>query len=123
MTTQMRISFNNIQFLIFTTPISITPSIECDINYSFVAGVILRERLPAFERMLWRACRGNVFLRQAMIEDALEDPANVCVQFLYVIIFSELAQKNNNHSIQPVSSCVWPVCFSLFTVSLFSIGR
>lgn len=45
-----------------------------------MAGVILRERLPAFERMLWRACRGNVFLRQAMIEDALEDPANVCVQ-------------------------------------------
>ena len=33
-----------------------------------------RERLPAFERMLWRACRGNVFLRQAEIEDPLEDP-------------------------------------------------
>lgn len=44
---------------------------------SFVAGVILRERLPAFERMLWRACRGNVFLRQAMIETPLEDPSNV----------------------------------------------
>jgi V-type ATPase 116kDa subunit family len=44
---------------------------------SFVAGVILRERLPAFERMLWRACRGNVFLRQAMIEAPLEDPTNV----------------------------------------------
>ncbi|XP_055697654.1 V-type proton ATPase 116 kDa subunit a 1 isoform X2 [Phlebotomus papatasi] len=42
----------------------------------FVAGVILRERLPAFERMLWRACRGNVFLRQAMIESPLEDPSN-----------------------------------------------
>jgi hypothetical protein len=24
--------------------------------------------------MLWRACRGNVFLRQAEIEDPLEDP-------------------------------------------------
>ncbi|XP_064549486.1 V-type proton ATPase 116 kDa subunit a 1 isoform X3 [Drosophila montana] len=42
----------------------------------FVAGVILREKLPAFERMLWRACRGNVFLRQAMIESPLEDPTN-----------------------------------------------
>ncbi|XP_023224454.1 V-type proton ATPase 116 kDa subunit a-like [Centruroides sculpturatus] len=40
----------------------------------FVAGVILRERLPAFERMLWRVCRGNVFLRQADIETPLEDP-------------------------------------------------
>lgn len=46
-------------------------------KFSFVAGVILRERLPAFERMLWRACRGNVFLRQAMIEAPLEDPTNV----------------------------------------------
>ena len=43
----------------------------------FVAGVILRERLPAFERMLWRACRGNVFLRQAEIDAALEDPVTV----------------------------------------------
>ncbi|XP_055548064.1 V-type proton ATPase 116 kDa subunit a 1 isoform X5 [Wyeomyia smithii] len=53
---------------------------EFNPNYSrqlsFVAGVILRERLPAFERMLWRACRGNVFLRQAMIESPLEDPSN-----------------------------------------------
>lgn len=46
-------------------------------KFSFVAGVILRERLPAFERMLWRACRGNVFLRQAMIEAPLEDPSTV----------------------------------------------
>ena len=44
------------------------------LQLGFVAGVILRERLPAFERMLWRACRGNVFLRQAEIEDPLEDP-------------------------------------------------
>ncbi|XP_026850700.1 V-type proton ATPase 116 kDa subunit a isoform X2 [Drosophila persimilis] len=47
-----------------------------NLKLGFVAGVILRERLPAFERMLWRACRGNVFLRQAMIETPLEDPTN-----------------------------------------------
>ncbi|KAJ8038583.1 hypothetical protein HOLleu_16046 [Holothuria leucospilota] len=41
----------------------------------FVAGVIERERLPAFEQMLWRVCRGNVFLRQADIETPLEDPS------------------------------------------------
>uniref|UniRef100_A0A7N9AQ77 V-type proton ATPase subunit a n=1 Tax=Mastacembelus armatus TaxID=205130 RepID=A0A7N9AQ77_9TELE len=43
----------------------------------FVAGVIGRERIPTFERMLWRVCRGNVFLRQADIEDPLEDPTTV----------------------------------------------
>lgn len=47
---------------------------QTQMRLAFVAGVILRERLPAFERMLWRVCRGNVFLRQAEIEAALEDP-------------------------------------------------
>ncbi|GFS73094.1 hypothetical protein NPIL_48102 [Nephila pilipes] len=44
------------------------------LKLGFVAGVILRERLPAFERMLWRVCHGNVFLRQADIDLPLEDP-------------------------------------------------
>ncbi|XP_061411967.1 V-type proton ATPase 116 kDa subunit a 1-like [Lethenteron reissneri] len=41
-----------------------------------VAGVINRERLPSFERMLWRVCRGNVFLRHSEIEQELEDPVS-----------------------------------------------
>ena len=48
-----------------------------------MAGVILRERIPAFERMLWRACRGNVYLKQAEIETPLEDPVTVCYCNLY----------------------------------------
>ncbi|XP_071943511.1 V-type proton ATPase 116 kDa subunit a 1-like isoform X2 [Antedon mediterranea] len=40
----------------------------------FLAGVINRERIPAFEQMLWRVCHGNVFLRQAVIDAPLEDP-------------------------------------------------
>lgn len=47
--------------------------------------MILRERLPAFERMLWRACRGNVFLRQAMIESPLEDPSNVSFPWIFLL--------------------------------------
>ncbi|CAG9538379.1 unnamed protein product [Cercopithifilaria johnstoni] len=42
-------------------------------NFGFVAGIIQRERLPAFERLLWRACRGNVFLRQSEIAEPLID--------------------------------------------------
>ncbi|EDO42481.1 predicted protein [Nematostella vectensis] len=41
----------------------------------FVSGVISREKVPSFERLLWRACRGNVFFKQAEIEEALEDPS------------------------------------------------
>lgn len=43
----------------------------------FVAGVIERERMPGFERMLWRISRGNVFLRQAELDETLEDPTTV----------------------------------------------
>lgn len=50
--------------------------------YRFVAGVIGRERIPTFERMLWRVCRGNVFLRQADIEDPLEDPTSVSLIYI-----------------------------------------
>ncbi|PAV72990.1 hypothetical protein WR25_23968 [Diploscapter pachys] len=42
-------------------------------NFGFVAGVIQRERLPAFEKLLWRACRGNVFLKTSDIDDVLND--------------------------------------------------
>ena len=48
-------------------------------KFTFVTGVIAREKVPAFERILWRACRGNVFLRQAAIEQPLEDPSTVCM--------------------------------------------
>ncbi|XP_052817361.1 V-type proton ATPase 116 kDa subunit a 1-like isoform X2 [Mya arenaria] len=44
------------------------------VQLGFIAGVIPREKVPAFERMLWFACRGNVFLRQDEIMQALEDP-------------------------------------------------
>ncbi|KAL7060085.1 hypothetical protein AAHC03_09256 [Spirometra sp. Aus1] len=45
-----------------------------EMHLGSTAGVILRQKLPAFERMLWRACSGNVFLKQAEIELPLEDP-------------------------------------------------
>ena len=55
---------------------------------SFVTGVIARERVPSFERLLWRACRGNVFFKQAEIETPLEDPStgdqvNKCVFIIF----------------------------------------
>uniref|UniRef100_A0A8C1TAK0 V-type proton ATPase subunit a n=1 Tax=Cyprinus carpio TaxID=7962 RepID=A0A8C1TAK0_CYPCA len=49
---------------------------ECiSISFYLTNWVIGRERMSTFERMLWRVCRGNVFLRQADIEEPLEDPA------------------------------------------------
>ncbi|ETE73003.1 V-type proton ATPase subunit a isoform 4, partial [Ophiophagus hannah] len=40
----------------------------------FIAGVIKRERLVTFERLLWRACRGNIYLKFSEMDTPLEDP-------------------------------------------------
>lgn len=42
-----------------------------------IAGVLPRERLAAFETMLWRVSRGIVFLRQADLDDLVKDPKTV----------------------------------------------
>uniref|UniRef100_A0AAX7TDH3 V-type proton ATPase subunit a n=1 Tax=Astatotilapia calliptera TaxID=8154 RepID=A0AAX7TDH3_ASTCA len=67
-----------------------------NIFYRFVAGVIGRERIPNFERMLWRVCRGNVFLRQADIEDPLEDPTtgDQVHKSVFIIFFQGDQLKN-----------------------------
>ncbi|XP_012230815.1 V-type proton ATPase 116 kDa subunit a 1 isoform X2 [Linepithema humile] len=51
------------------------PAVSIRGRLEFVGGVINRERVPAFERMLWRISRGNVFLRQTELDKPLEDPA------------------------------------------------
>ncbi|CAL7935729.1 unnamed protein product [Xylocopa violacea] len=65
------------------------PSLMGRGRLEFVAGVINRERVPAFERMLWRISRGNVFLRQAELEKPLEDPAtnNQIFKTVFVAFF------------------------------------
>lgn len=58
------------------------------LRLGFIAGVIDREKVPPFELMLWRICRGNVFLRTAEIEEVLEDPkSNTEVNKTVFILF------------------------------------
>uniref|UniRef100_A0A665SW23 V-type proton ATPase subunit a n=1 Tax=Echeneis naucrates TaxID=173247 RepID=A0A665SW23_ECHNA len=58
--------------------------------------IMLIKRIPTFERMLWRVCRGNVFLRQAEIEDPLEDPTTVSTlhKSVFIIFFQGDQLKN-----------------------------
>lgn len=39
--------------------------------------MIKRERLVTFERLLWRACRGNIYLKFSEMDTPLEDPVTV----------------------------------------------
>ncbi|RZB79459.1 V-type proton ATPase subunit a3 isoform C [Glycine soja] len=46
------------------------------VKLGFLAGLVPREKSMVFERILFRATRGNVFLRQATVEDPVTDPVS-----------------------------------------------
>ncbi|XP_053603485.1 V-type proton ATPase 116 kDa subunit a 1-like isoform X2 [Plodia interpunctella] len=43
-------------------------------HLGFIAGVVATARVPSFERMLWRISHGNIFFKQAQIQQPLLDP-------------------------------------------------
>ncbi|CAF3434335.1 unnamed protein product [Rotaria socialis] len=49
-------------------------TVTVGMKLGFLSGVIARDRMNGFERMLWRVCRGNVYLKQAEIPQLIEDP-------------------------------------------------
>ncbi|KAJ5107925.1 hypothetical protein N7456_004600 [Penicillium angulare] len=46
-----------------------------EINIGFVAGVIPRDRIGTFERILWRTLRGNLYMNQSEIPEPIIDPS------------------------------------------------
>ncbi|KAI0136952.1 V-type ATPase, V0 complex, 116kDa subunit family [Xylariales sp. AK1849] len=57
-------------------------------NIGFVAGVIPRDRVAPFERILWRTLRGNLYMNQSEIPEPMVDPAtNETVNKNVFIIF------------------------------------
>ncbi|ESO03533.1 hypothetical protein HELRODRAFT_187042 [Helobdella robusta] len=56
-------------------------------NLGFASAVILNDKLMSMERLLWFACRGNVLVRSAVLEENIEDPntnALVCKAVVFV---------------------------------------
>ncbi|KAB2635546.1 V-ATPase subunit A3 [Pyrus ussuriensis x Pyrus communis] len=46
------------------------------VKLGFLTGLVPREKCLAFERILFRATRGNVFLRQTVVENPVTDPVS-----------------------------------------------
>ncbi|XP_044488585.1 V-type proton ATPase subunit a3-like [Mangifera indica] len=66
------------------------------IKLGFLAGLVPREKSMAFERILFRATRGNVFLKQVAVEDPVTDPASgeKVEKNVFVIFYSGEIAKN-----------------------------
>merc|ERR1719232_371484 len=58
-------------------------------KFNITAGVIERSRLNAFETMLWRVSKGNVFLKFTDIDQAMEDPntGNKLYKAVFIIFY------------------------------------
>merc|ERR1719430_2626537 len=58
-------------------------------KFNLTGGVIERARLLAFEKMLWRVSKGNVFLKVADIDEQMEDPStgDVLYKAVFIIFF------------------------------------
>lgn len=66
------------------------------IKLGFIAGLVPREKSMSFERMLFRATRGNVFLRQAVVDEAVVDPVSgeKMEKNVFVVFYSGERAKN-----------------------------
>eukprot|EP00339_Tiarina_fusa_P009068 CAMPEP_0117024578 /NCGR_PEP_ID=MMETSP0472-20121206/18235_1 /TAXON_ID=693140 ORGANISM="Tiarina fusus, Strain LIS" /NCGR_SAMPLE_ID=MMETSP0472 /ASSEMBLY_ACC=CAM_ASM_000603 /LENGTH=823 /DNA_ID=CAMNT_0004731041 /DNA_START=18 /DNA_END=2489 /DNA_ORIENTATION=+ len=66
---------------------------------SFVTGVILRNKMATFERVLWRAMRGNLFVRQAEITEYIRDPSTGELEEknVFIVLFRG---ENSEHKIR-----------------------
>ncbi|KAL8619231.1 hypothetical protein ACOMHN_050012 [Nucella lapillus] len=71
------------------------------VQLGFLAGVIPREKTIGFERLLWFACRGNVFMRHEAIQQPLEDPVSGDPVFkdVFIVFFQGEQLKNKVNKI------------------------
>ncbi|MGH0143426.1 UNVERIFIED_CONTAM: hypothetical protein FKN15_040436 [Acipenser sinensis] len=43
----------------------------------FITGVIRREKMASFERLLWRACRGNIYVKQSDMDTEVKERVRI----------------------------------------------
>uniref|UniRef100_A0A8C6V1V7 V-type proton ATPase subunit a n=1 Tax=Neogobius melanostomus TaxID=47308 RepID=A0A8C6V1V7_9GOBI len=65
------------------------------ILHSFISGLIHRVKIEAFERMLWRVCKGYTILSYAEVEEYLDDPDTPTKSVVFLISYwgDQIGQK------------------------------
>lgn len=53
-----------------------TTELSKQVKLGYVSGLVPRDKSLAFERILFRATRGNVFLKQNVVAEPVVDPVH-----------------------------------------------
>ncbi|KAK6253720.1 hypothetical protein QUC31_015440 [Theobroma cacao] len=73
-----------------------TIDLSKQVKLGFITGLVPREKSMAFERILFRATRGNVLLKQVPVEDPVTDPVSgeKMEKNVFVVFYSGERAKN-----------------------------
>ncbi|KAL9395595.1 hypothetical protein Peur_009848 [Populus x canadensis] len=80
--------------LLLEQEMTMDPSKQVKLGY--FSGLVAREKAMAFERILFRATRGNVFLKQSVLENAVVDPVSgdKVEKNVFIVFYSGERAKN-----------------------------
>ncbi|PNT47491.1 hypothetical protein POPTR_002G028600v4 [Populus trichocarpa] len=80
--------------LLLEQEMTMDPSKQVKLGY--ISGLVAREKAMAFERILFRATRGNVFLKQSVLENAVVDPVSgdKVEKNVFIVFYSGERAKN-----------------------------
>ncbi|KAG9142507.1 hypothetical protein Leryth_017013 [Lithospermum erythrorhizon] len=80
----------------FLSEQEVTTDPSKQVKLGFISGLVPREKLMPFERILFRATRGNILFKQAAIENPVTDPVSgeTVEKNVFVVFFSGDHGKN-----------------------------
>ncbi|XP_065807777.1 V-type proton ATPase 116 kDa subunit a [Labrus bergylta] len=71
----LQVQYEEFPFLEKDTMMDYSSMQRLGAKLGFISGLIKRTKIEAFERMLWRVCKGYTILSYAEVEEYLEDPS------------------------------------------------
>jgi hypothetical protein len=86
------------------------------VAYSFITGMLPREKMGTFERVLWRALRGNLFLRESEVADPIRDPNSVCDSSVAMVVAMVVASSLCCTATRLIQHLVLCVCWACVCV-------